>query len=124
MRGSRQSSSFRQPYSGHADDRIAYLWRGRLLFEERRIPLTNRRKDARSAIATAGIEWEDTMQQMNAMSNTKNVTWQLVDEATGKVNEAMNSDWQFAQGDVVKVEIFNDPASVHPMQFIAKQEIK
>lgn len=66
--------------------------------------------------ATAGIEWEDTMQQMNAMSNTKNVTWQLVDEATGKVNEAMNSDWQFAQGDVVKVEIFNDPASVHPMQ--------
>ncbi len=57
MRGSRQSSSFRQPYSGHADDRIAYLWRERLLFEERHIPLTNRRKDARSAIATAGIEW-------------------------------------------------------------------
>ena len=28
----------------------------------------------------------------------------------------MNIDWSFNQGDVVKIRIFNDPDSMHPMQ--------
>jgi suppressor of ftsI len=60
------------------------------------------------------IEWEDNMEMMNFMSTTENVQWKLVDESTGKAN--MDIDWSFKVGDVVKIEIFNDPNSLHPMQ--------
>lgn len=64
----------------------------------------------------SGIEWEDTMAMMNEMSNDENVTWQLIDEETKKVNEDMSADWQFMEGDMVKIQIYNDPNSAHPMQ--------
>ncbi|MEK7672367.1 MAG: multicopper oxidase family protein [Patescibacteria group bacterium] len=60
------------------------------------------------------IEWEDTMQMMNEMSTTNMVKWQIVDEATEEVN--MDINWKFKVGDKVKVKIFNDPKSMHPMQ--------
>lgn len=60
------------------------------------------------------IEWEDTMGMMNQMSTSESVTWQLVDEETGKVNEAIN--WKFTKGDLVKIRINNDEHSMHPMQ--------
>ncbi len=60
------------------------------------------------------IEWEDTMAQMNQASTSKTVTWKLIDEATGKAN--MDIDWSFKKGELVKIRIFNDPASMHPMQ--------
>lgn len=61
-----------------------------------------------------GIEWEDTMPGMNAMSNTNMITWVLRDTDTDKEN--MDIEWQFAQGDFVKVRITNDAQSMHPMQ--------
>lgn len=61
-----------------------------------------------------GIEWEDEMAMMNQMSNDSGIEWQIVDEKTGKKN--MNIDWSFNQGDMVKIRIFNDPDSMHPMQ--------
>jgi FtsP/CotA-like multicopper oxidase with cupredoxin domain len=61
-----------------------------------------------------GIEWEDDMAMMNAMSNTENISWKLIDEATNE-KPTMN-DWNFNQGDFVKVQIYNDPSSMHPMQ--------
>jgi len=61
-----------------------------------------------------GIEWEDDMAMMNQMSTDENITWELVDEETGKVNEDIN--WKFRQGDLVKVSIYNDPDTMHPMQ--------
>lgn len=61
-----------------------------------------------------GIEWEDEMAMMNQMSNDKNLQWQIIDDKTGKAN--MDIDWSFNQGDLVKVRIFNDPNSMHPMQ--------
>ncbi|MEN9558616.1 MAG: hypothetical protein RL141_985 [Candidatus Parcubacteria bacterium] len=61
-----------------------------------------------------GIEWEDENAAMNAMSNTDTVTWKLVDEDTGKEN--MDIDWSFERGKPVKIRIFNDPKSMHPMQ--------
>lgn len=61
-----------------------------------------------------GIEWEDTMPAMNAMSNTDMLTWVLRDTDTGKEN--MEIDWVFAKDTFVKVRIVNDPTSMHPMQ--------
>ncbi len=60
------------------------------------------------------IEWEDDMPQMNATSTSENVTWKLIDEETKKEN--MDINWEFDQGDMVKIRIFNDPESMHPMQ--------
>ena len=61
-----------------------------------------------------GIEWEDDMAMMNQMSNDQNIEWQIIDQATGEKN--MNIDWSFNQGDLVKIRIYNDPNSMHPMQ--------
>ena len=61
-----------------------------------------------------GIEWEDEMAMMNAMSTDENITWQLVDEETGAINEDI--DWSFKKGDLIKVRIENDPSTMHPMQ--------
>ena len=60
------------------------------------------------------IEWEDSMGMMNSMSYSNNTTWKLIDTQTGKQNGDIN--WQFKKGDVVKIKIFNDPNSQHPMQ--------
>jgi suppressor of ftsI len=60
------------------------------------------------------IEWEDEMPMMNQMSTDKNLTWQIIDEDTGKTNEDIN--WEFTQGDIVKMQIHNDASSDHPMQ--------
>ena len=61
-----------------------------------------------------GIEWEDDMARMNNMSNSNMMNWILEDEDTKKQN--MDINWKFKKWDFVKVEIFNDPKSMHPMQ--------
>ncbi|MFA5991773.1 MAG: multicopper oxidase family protein [Candidatus Doudnabacteria bacterium] len=63
---------------------------------------------------TDPIEWDDTMGMMNANSTTNTLQWKLVDKDTGKANDQI--DWQFKKGDVVKISIYNDPNSMHPMQ--------
>ncbi len=60
------------------------------------------------------IEWEDDMGEMNIMSNSNMMKWKLVDQATNKSN--MDIGWQFKKGDKVKISLFNDPKSQHPMQ--------
>lgn len=60
------------------------------------------------------IEWEDEMGHMNANSTPDMITWKLVDQATGKSN--MDIDWTFKKGEVVKIRLFNNPDSNHPMQ--------
>jgi FtsP/CotA-like multicopper oxidase with cupredoxin domain len=60
------------------------------------------------------IEWEDDMSQMNSMSDTKMITWKLVDQETQKEN--MDIKWQFKKGDKVKLKLINDPKAQHPMQ--------
>lgn len=60
------------------------------------------------------IEWEDGMPMMNQMSSDENIVWQIIDEDTGKINGDIS--WKHQQGDVVKIKIFNDPNSDHPMQ--------
>lgn len=60
------------------------------------------------------IEWEDSMPFMNSQMTSEDTTWKLVDRSSGKEN--MDIDYQFKVGDIVKIRIFNDPESPHPMQ--------
>ena len=61
-----------------------------------------------------GIEWEDAMPMMNAMSSKANTQWKLLDTNTGKIN--MDIDWTFARGSIVKIRVLNDASFAHPMQ--------
>jgi suppressor of ftsI len=59
------------------------------------------------------VEFNDGMPMMNWLSTGEQVTWVLRDRATGAENDAI--DWRFQVGDVVKIRVFNDPESFHPM---------
>ncbi len=60
------------------------------------------------------IEWEDDMAMMNTQSTKDTLKWKLVDQETKSENMAI--DWQFKKGDKVKLKLFNDDKSMHPMQ--------
>jgi len=60
------------------------------------------------------VEWNDGMPDMNWLATGNQVTWILEEEGTGRRNEQIR--WHFRQGDIVKIRVFNDPRSVHPMQ--------
>jgi len=75
--------------------------------------------------AAVPIEWEDQMGAMNVFSTDKTTTWVLQDTTgidmttttpTLTPKENMDVNWIFQKGDLVKVRIFNDPKSAHPMQ--------
>ena len=59
------------------------------------------------------IEWNDAMPMMNWLSTGHQVTWILRDRDTGEEN--MDIDWSFKKGEIVKLRIFNDPNTFHPM---------
>jgi FtsP/CotA-like multicopper oxidase with cupredoxin domain len=61
-----------------------------------------------------GIEWEDTMADMNRASTPDTMLWKLVDQDSGAVNHEIA--WAFETGDRIKLRIVNDPGSDHPMQ--------
>ena len=60
------------------------------------------------------IEWEDTMNMMNQRMTNNSMQWLLIDKETGKEN--MNIKYKYKVGDKVKIRIYNDPNSMHPMQ--------
>ena len=65
------------------------------------------------------IEWEDDMGSMNVFaiagnSPKANTTWIIEDDATKKQN--LDTVWKFKKNVPVKIRIFNDPKSAHPMQ--------
>ncbi len=62
----------------------------------------------------APVEWVDGMPDMNWLSTGRQVRWILRDDANGTEN--MDIDWHVKTGAVVKLRIFNDPKSFHPMQ--------
>jgi FtsP/CotA-like multicopper oxidase with cupredoxin domain len=59
------------------------------------------------------LEWNDAMPMMNWLSSTEQVQWILRDADTGREN--MEIEWRFTVGDVVKIRIFNNPETIHPM---------
>ena len=60
-----------------------------------------------------GLEWEDLMPEINRISDSANMIWQLIDRETGAVNEAI--DWSFTVGERVKIRLVNEMDSDHPM---------
>jgi len=60
------------------------------------------------------IEWEDSMAMMNQMASANMIKWKILDKDTGKSGNDIN--WNFKVGDKVKIKIYNDPTSPHPMQ--------
>lgn len=62
----------------------------------------------------APVEWVDGMPDMNWLSTSKQVRWILQDPDSRREN--MDIDWRVPLGSVVKLRIFNDPKSFHPMQ--------
>jgi FtsP/CotA-like multicopper oxidase with cupredoxin domain len=60
------------------------------------------------------VEWVDGMPDMNWLSTANQVRWIIRDDATGKENDAI--DWHVKRGSIVKLRIYNDPKSFHPMQ--------
>lgn len=61
-----------------------------------------------------GIEWDDSNKFQGSMSTTQNVQWKITDQDTGAVNSDIK--WTFTKGQPVKIQIYNDPHSMHPMQ--------
>lgn len=61
-----------------------------------------------------GIEWEDAMSMMNSVSTKDSVKWKIIDDSTKKVNQDIH--WSFMQSAPVKITLYNDPTSPHPMQ--------
>jgi len=59
------------------------------------------------------IEWSEGMPMMNWLSTGDEARWVLLDEDTGK--KSMEINWQWEVGDMVKIRVFNDPSSFHPM---------
>ena len=64
-----------------------------------------------------GIVWEETMGRMNAMSTNDMMEWMLIDE-TDAQNPKINTEikWALPKNQLIKIEIYNDPSSMHPMQ--------
>ncbi len=63
------------------------------------------------------VEWNETMPMMNWLSTGQEVTWILPDVATMAPDRELGParGWRFQEGDVVKLRLFNNPKSVHPM---------
>ncbi|MFW5905051.1 MAG: multicopper oxidase family protein [bacterium] len=60
------------------------------------------------------VEWNDAMPMMNWLSTGRQVEWILEEAETGRQNEEI--EWTFQEGDLVKIRVFNDPRTFHPMQ--------
>jgi suppressor of ftsI len=86
----------------------------RLTLEVNSLPLTTVQMANVDTAYRAPVEWVDGMPDMNWLSTGKQVRWILRDDATGREN--MDLQWRVRQGSVVKLRIFNDPKSFHPMQ--------
>jgi suppressor of ftsI len=78
------------------------------------LPLTTVQFMSVDTAYRAPVEWVDAMPDMNWLSTASQVRWILRDPATGREN--MDVVWRVKQGSVVKLRIFNDPKSFHPMQ--------
>ena len=99
--------AFRRFFNKEPDHRL------RLTIETNGLhPLTMRMMEV-DTLYFPPIEWNEGMPMMNWLSTGEQARWILLDEDTGK--KSMDIDWAWQVGDVVKIRIFNDPKSFHPM---------
>jgi suppressor of ftsI len=59
------------------------------------------------------VEWTDGMSDMNWLATANEVRWIIRDLRTGAEN--MKIGWHFRLGDLIKIRVYNDPRSFHPM---------
>jgi len=105
---SRDVDRFRQYFDKAPDERLT------LTVRPNSLPLATVQFMNVDTAYYAPVEWVDGMPDMNWLSTSKQVKWILREDATGKEN--MDIDWHVKAGSVVKLRIFNDPKSFHPMQ--------
>jgi FtsP/CotA-like multicopper oxidase with cupredoxin domain len=105
---STEIDAFRKYFDREPDRRLT------LTVETNALPLATVQFMSIDTAYFAPLEWVDGMPDMNWLSTAKEVRWILRDDATGKEN--MDIDWHVKQGSVIKLRIFNDPRSFHPMQ--------
>src|SRR5690242_21948159 len=55
------------------------------------------------------------MVAVNRLPSPANMRWKLVGRTTGAANAA--NDWQFTEGDRVKIRLVNEMDSDHPMHY-------
>jgi FtsP/CotA-like multicopper oxidase with cupredoxin domain len=60
-----------------------------------------------------GIEWEDMMAEVNRATTSANMRWKLIDRDSSRENAEI--DWDFGQGDQIKIRLVNEMESDHPM---------
>lgn len=69
-----------------------------------------------NAMSIDSIEWGEGVSQ-DAVNTSKNVEWQIIDEATGKKSmDIPVTDWTFKKDQLVKIRITNDMMAAHVMQ--------
>ena len=105
---SRDVARFRRYFDKEPDQRLT------LTVQTNSLPLATVQFMNIDTAYFAPVEWTDAMPDMNWLSTSKQVRWILKEDATGKENMAIQ--WRVKQGSVVKLRIFNDPKSFHPMQ--------
>jgi FtsP/CotA-like multicopper oxidase with cupredoxin domain len=84
-----------------------------LTLKVKNLPVSTMRMMEIDTLYVPPMEWNDAMPMMNWLSTGTQVTWILRETETGKDN--MDIDWRFRLGDVVKLRLFNDPKTFHPM---------
>jgi len=84
-----------------------------LTLRHRGLPLSTVRMMEIDTLYVPPMEWNDAMPMMNWLSTGEQVTWVIRETETGREN--MDIQWSFAAGDVVKIRVFNNPESFHPM---------
>ena len=97
-----------RPYFGRAADKEIVL-----TTEVHGLPIPVMQFMSIDTLFRPPLEWTDGMSDMNWISTSKEVRWIVKDVRTGA--EDMAVKWRFKQGDVVKIRIVNDAASIHPM---------
>ena len=105
---SRDVARYRAEFNREPDLRLS------LTLQVNSLPLTTVQFMNVDTAYYAPVEWVDGMPDMNWLSTGRQVRWILRDPATGREN--MDIEWRVRRGAVLKLRIFNDPKSFHPMQ--------
>jgi suppressor of ftsI len=77
------------------------------------LPIPEMQMMAVDTVYRPPVEFTDGMADMNWLATAKEVRWIIRDVRTGAEN--MQLAWHFHVGDIVKVRVYNDPRSFHPM---------
>ena len=81
------------------------------------LPMPIRQLMSMDTLYSPPVEWNETMPMMNWLTTGMEVTWILRDAAAVSADDEIGPavGWRFKQGDVVKIRLFNDPTTLHPM---------